>query len=86
MSEIGKKWAEAWNKIPRRVEGDGLIRWYIDDKLVCKVTTDEYYRDGHCHPPGCTCDALIHDPEFDPWAGKLPARMTASITAFDEED
>lgn len=56
--------AEAWNRLPRRVEADGHIRWYVNNALVMDVTSDAYYRDGHVHPPGCACDALVHDVAF----------------------
>jgi hypothetical protein len=64
MSSVLQAWVEARNRVPRRVEGDGHIRWYVDNELVVDVTTDEYYRSGHVHPEGCTCDALVHSVAF----------------------
>lgn len=58
-------WMEAWNRLPRRVEGDGRIRWFRDDTLVCEVSTQDYYGDGHVHPEDCACSALIHDEHVD---------------------
>lgn len=67
-----KRVCAIWNQQPRRVEGGGFIRWYDKDELVCEVTTEAYYRKGHVHPEGCPCDALVHNPDFDPWKGGLP--------------
>lgn len=53
-----------WPKNLRRSEGGGVIRWFRDGKLVLEVTTSAYYRDAHIHSKGCTCDALIHDANF----------------------
>lgn len=64
MTTFAEAFAKAWNMRPRRVEGDGHIRWFIEDKLVMDVTIDAYYRGGHVHREGCTCDALVHDAAF----------------------
>jgi hypothetical protein len=59
----------------RRVEGQGSIRWYYGDKLLQKVTTAAFYRDGHVHPEDCACDALVHDEKF--WVDLKKAQAEA---------
>lgn len=61
-----KAWSAGHRRVEGRAEGDNFssIRWYYGDKLLRKVATTEYYRDGHIHPEGCTCDALVHDEAF----------------------
>lgn len=71
---------EAINAVPRRVEGGGTIRWYVNNVLVIEVTTDAYYRGGHVHPEGCECDALVHDAEFQ---ANLARRFRTPLTMLD---
>lgn len=68
MTSFRDSWAKfcaAVNLLPRRVEGGGTIRWYRDGKLVREVSAQDYYGEGHVHPEGCTCSALIHRDHVD---------------------
>lgn len=43
QAEYMARLADAFNKLPRRVEGSGFIRWYRDNKLVREVRAADYY-------------------------------------------
>lgn len=45
-------------------EGHGFIMWIRNGVTRLEVTAEAYYRKGHVHPKGCSCDALVHDEDF----------------------